>query len=167
MNKRFGYFAAASLIGLVAMSGTAHADTTTTNLSVTATVTPNCTASTTPVAFGAVDVLSGANVDAAGGLTVTCTNGTAWAADAGVGTGAGATLASRKMTSGSDLLNYVLYSDATRTTVWGDGTGGTAAISNTGTGAAQNVPVYGRVPLGQSSVAVGNYADTVIVTITY
>ena len=157
----------ATLLSLSALSVPAQADTATTNLSVTATVTPNCTVSTTPVAFGSVDVLSGSNFDATGQVTVTCTNGTAWSAAGGLGTGSGATFANRRMASGANSLNYSLYTDAARTSIWGDGSGGTAIVSNTGTGAAQNLPVYGRVPLGQSSAQVGSYADAVMVTITY
>ena len=149
------------------VAGAAQAATTTTNLNVTATVTANCSVSTSPVAFGSVDVLAGSNFDATGGVTVTCTNGTPWSAAAGLGTGAGATYASRKMTSGANLLNYSLYTNAARTTVWGDGSGGTATVSNTGSGVAQNFTVYARVPLGQTSVATGAYADTVQVTVTY
>jgi spore coat protein U-like protein len=71
------------------------------------------------------------------------------------------------MTSGANLLNYSLYTNAARTTVWGDGSGGTSTVSNTGSGVAQNFTVYARVPLGQTSVATGAYADTVQVTVTY
>lgn len=146
---------------------TAQAATTSTNLSVTATVTPNCSVSSNPVAFGNVDVLAGADFDANGAVTITCTNGTSWSAAADLGTGAGATFASRKMTSGGNLLNYSLYTDAARTTVWGDGSGGTSTVSNSGTGVAQNFTVYGRVPLGQTTAQTGAYSDTVLVTITY
>ncbi|HET7575762.1 MAG TPA: spore coat U domain-containing protein [Sphingomicrobium sp.] len=153
--------------GLFLVNASAQAATTTSNLSVTATVTDNCSVSTAPVAFGSVDVLSGTNYDATGTVSVTCTNGTAWSAAAGLGTGTGATFASRKMSSGANLLNYSLYTDAGRTTVWGDGSAGTAAVSNSGTGAAQNFSVYGRVPLGQSAAQTGAYSDTVLVTVTY
>ena len=51
---------------------------------------------------------------------------------------------------GRQSADYNIYTDAARTNVWGDGTGGTATIANTGTGAAQNVTVYGRVPSGQT-----------------
>jgi spore coat protein U-like protein len=71
------------------------------------------------------------------------------------------------MTSGANLLNYNIYTTAARTTVWGNGTGGTAAIGGTGSGVAQAVTVYGRVGSGQTSVPAGAYADTVAVTITY
>jgi spore coat protein U-like protein len=145
----------------------AFAATTSSTLNVSATVTANCTVSTSPLAFGNVNPLSGADVDGAGGITVTCTNGTGWDASAGIGGGSGASFASRRMTAGANLLNYNLYTDAGRTTVWGDGTGSTALISDTGSGVAQSVTIYGRVPLGQTTVPPGAYADTVSVTVTY
>ena len=145
----------------------ALAATTSSTLNVDATVTANCTVSTSALSFGNVDPLSGSDVDGSGGITVTCTNGTDWSAAAGVGSGSGATYAARRMSAGSDLLGYNIYTNAGRTTVWGDGTGTTATIDNTGTGAAQNVTVYGRVPSGQTSVPPGGYSDTVAVTVTY
>lgn len=151
----------------LALSQTAQAATTTTNLNVSATVSANCSATTSAVAFGSVNVLSGSAADSTGGVTVTCTNGTPWAASAGVGGGSGATFASRKMTSGSNLLNYTLYSDSGRTTIWGDGTGGTATVTNTGSGNAQNFTVYGRVFSGQTTTPSGSYSDTVVVTVTF
>ncbi len=142
--------------------------TTTSSLTVNATVTANCTVSTTAVAFGNVNVLSGTNADATGGLSVTCTNGTAWSASADAGAGTGASLATRKMVSGANLLNYALYTDSARTTVWGDAaTTATVKFSGTGTGAAQASTIYGRVPSGQTSVPAGSFADTVTVTVTY
>ena len=157
----------AGLLCAVLAATPASAATTSTTLNVSATVTANCTVSSSAVAFGNVNPLSGSNVDATGGITVTCTNGTAWTAAAGVGSGTGATFASRKMSSGGNLLNYTLYTDAARTTVWGDGTGSTGQFSNTGSGLAQAVTVYGRVPSGQTTVPPGAYADTVSVTVTY
>jgi len=145
----------------------AHAGTATSNLSVTATVTANCTVSTAAVAFGNVNTISGSNVDGSGGITVTCTNGTTWTAAAGVGSGTGATFASRKMASGGNLLNYSLYTDSGRTSIWGDGSAGNVTIGGAGNGAAQNVTVYGRVAAGQTSVPAGSYSDTVSVTVTY
>lgn len=145
----------------------ASAATTNSTLSVDATVTANCTVSTSPLEFGDVDPLSGSNVDGAGGITVTCTNGTGWTAAAGIGSGSGASFASRRMADGSNLLNYNLYTDAARSSVWGDGTGSTATIGGTGNGSAQNSTVYGRIGSGQTSAPPGSYADTVSVTVTY
>jgi len=145
----------------------ASAATASSTLNVSATVTANCTVSTSALGFGNVNTLSGANVDGTGGISVTCTNGTAWSASAGVGSGSGASFASRRMTSGANLLTYNLFTDSGRTTVWGDGTGSTATIGDTGTGSAQAVTIYGRVGSGQISVPAGSYADTVSVTVTY
>ncbi len=165
-NFRLGAYAvAAALLG--AASSAALAGTASSSMSVTATVTANCTVSTTALAFGSVDTISGSNVDSTGSLAIVCTNGTTWAASAGVGSGSGASYANRRMTAGANLLNYNIYTTAARTIVWGNGTGGTGTIPGTGTGLTQAVTVYGRVNSGQTSVPAGSYADTVAVTVTY
>jgi spore coat protein U-like protein len=138
------------------------------SLEVNATVTANCTVSTSAVAFGNVDVTSGQAVQGTGSVNVTCTNGTAWTAAADAGAGSGADLATRKMASGANLLNYSLFTDSARTQVWGDGVeGATATFTGTGTGTAQTKTVYGLIPAGQTGVAAGDYADTVQVTVSY
>jgi spore coat protein U-like protein len=152
---------------ILAMPGTALAGTQSTPMTVSATVTANCTITAGTVAFGNVNALSGTNYDATGTLSIACTNGSPWSATASVGGGAGATFATRRMTSGASTLNYTLYTDSGRATVWGDGTGTTGTVGGTGTGGTQSVTVYGRVPSGQTSVAAGAYSDTVTVTITY
>ena len=149
------------------LPGAAHADTASSTLSVSATVTANCTVSTSALAFGNVNTLSGTNVDGSGGLSVTCTNGTAWTASAGVGAGSGASFAARRMSAGGDLLNYNLYTNSARSTVWRDGTASTATVGGTGSGTTQAVTIYGRVNSGQTSAPAGSYADTVAVTVTY
>jgi spore coat protein U-like protein len=129
-------------------------------LTVSATVPSVCNVTTTAVAFGNVDVTTAGNVDATGGFSVVCTNGTAWTAAASAGVGVGASTAARKMTSGSDLLNYALYTDAGRSVNFVSATG-------TGSGAAQPRTIYGRIPSGQSSAPAGSYADSVTVSLTY
>ena len=66
---------------------------------------------------------------------------------------------------GGALVNYTLYSDTNRTTVWGQ-TIGTDTVSASGSGAAQSYTVYGRVPV-QTTPAPGAYTDTITVTVTY
>lgn len=160
---RMGLTAAALLL----FAAPASAGTASSSISVNATVTANCTVSTSPLNFGSVDTLSASPVDGSGAITVTCTNGTGWTAAANVGTGTGATFASRRMSQGVNLLSYSLYTDAGRTSVWGDGSGTTFTVGNTGTGSAQPVTIYGRIPGSQGSVPAGAYADTVSVTVTY
>jgi spore coat protein U-like protein len=71
------------------------------------------------------------------------------------------------MANGANLLNYAVYTDSARSTVWGDGgAGATATIDGTGSGTAQSTTIYGRIPAGQT-VPAGSYSDTVNVTVTY
>lgn len=143
----------------------AHAQTSTATFTVTATVLPTCTVvGGVPLAFGVVT--PGSQRDGSVTVSATCTLGTPYTLALDAGTGSGATVASRLMTSGSDTLQYTLYQDAGRTTLWGDGTGGTSVRSSTGTGLTQSFTVYGRVP-SNATAPVGSYTDTITVTATY
>jgi spore coat protein U-like protein len=144
----------------------AMAATDSANLGVSATVSSNCNVSTSPVAFGSVDVTAGSAVNGSGSISVTCTSGTAWSAAADVGAGTGASLETRKMSNGVDVLNYALYVDNARSSIWGDGES-TATIDDTGTGSAQSKTIYGTILANQAGVTAGSYADTVVVTVTY
>jgi spore coat protein U-like protein len=75
-------------------------------------------------------------------------------------------MASRKMSSGTNTVNYNMYTDVGRTKIWGDGTAGSSVNPQTGTGAAQAITVYGRIPTGQTP-ATGTYNDTITVTLTF
>jgi spore coat protein U-like protein len=160
--------AALATSAAILVPAVAGATTTTNgNLPVSATISTVCTLSTSAVAFGTVSTISGSSVDAAGGIDVTCTNGASWTAAADVGSGSGATFATRKMTSGSDLLDYTLYTDSGHSNVWGDGSSGNATFSGTGSGSSQSLTVYGRIAAGQTAAPAGSYSDTVAVTVTY
>jgi len=72
------------------------------------------------------------------------------------------------MLNGASTLNYNLYLDAARTTIWGDGTGGTQNffVRNPTNNQDVSIPLYGRIPAGQSTSA-GNYSNTLTVTINF
>jgi spore coat protein U-like protein len=147
------------------LSGAAFGSTTTSTFQSQITIAATCTIlSTTTLDFGTQGVLS-ANIDQTNTIQVQCTNTTPYNIGLDVGIGSGATVAVRKMTSGGVTINYSLYSNAGRTTVWGN-TIGTDTVASTGTGAAQNFTVYGRVP-AQTTPAPATYTDTVTVTVTY
>jgi spore coat protein U-like protein len=134
-------------------------------MTVQMTITATCTVnSATTLNFGTQGVLS-TNVDQTSTIQVTCTNTTPYNIGLDPGTGTGATVATRKMTSGANTVNYTLYSNSTRTTVWGN-TVGTDTAAATGNGSAQSYTVYGRVP-PQAAPAPGTYTDTITVTVTY
>ena len=129
---------------------------------------PNCTIETRSLSFGHYDPEANANVDAVGQVIYTCNNqakkiriemttGNAGAFD-------------RRMTAGTgaDFLNYNIYLDATRQTVWGQGLFGTDVYyeSNPPNGTPVIVPAYGRIPARQSP-SPGQYADLVNVRVLF
>ena len=163
--------AGAVAMGLATSSGT-QALTATANLSVTATVSANCIISTAPVAFGAYDPVFTNHTTALTGqgtVSVTCTSGASTKVTLGEGlhaTGASTAAApARQMNDGgTNNLTYSLYSDNLLTAVWGN-TAGTG-VAHTGTGLNTDLTVYGSVDPGQN-VPSGNYADTVVATVTF
>jgi len=170
-NARMLTVAGTTVLGFGAAS-VIHAATQNADLPVTATVSANCAISTAAVAFGAYDsavVNASANRDATGTVNVTCTSGasTTVTLDEGDNAGGGSTAAVpvRRMTDdGTNFIGYQLYSENTRTTLWG-GTAPTG-LAHTGTGLLVGLTVYGRIPGGQN-VPAGNYSDTVVATVTF
>jgi spore coat protein U-like protein len=157
-----GALIVACLLQLVSAS---FAATTTSTFTVQATIIASCTInSASTLNFGSIGVLTAA-VNQTSTLQVQCTNTTPYNIGLDVGTGTGATVAVRKMTSGANAVNYSLYSDSGRATVWGN-TVGTDTVAATGSGASQSYTVYGRVT-AQTTPAPGTYNDTVTVTVTY
>jgi spore coat protein U-like protein len=152
--------------GALCSGQAAHAATATGVMTVTATVASTCIVGASTLAFGSATsaAIQAGNIDATGTVTVNCTTGSAYTVALDKGAGTGATIPIRKMTSGANLLNYSVYVEAGRTTVWGDATGTT--VAGTGTGAAQSISAYGRIFSGQT-VPAASYTDTVNVTVTY
>ena len=158
-----------SVAGLGVPLAAAAQTTTTTTFDVTLTVTDSCRiVSTTPIDFGTAGVIN-ANLDATGSIGVECTSGTPYDIDLNAGQGAGATTTVRRMTGLTDTtatVNYAIYQDSGRTTIWGEGGGGGSGVAATGTGALQTFTTYGRVPPVQS-VPPQAYQDTVTVSVIY
>lgn len=153
------------LSALVMSALEAQAATVTSTFTVQMTITASCLInSASTLNFGSQGVIA-ANVDQTSTLQVQCTNTTPYNIGLDVGTGTGATVASRKMTNGGSTINYTLYSNSGRTTVWGN-TVGTDTVAGTGNGAGQSYTVYGRVP-AQTTPAAAVYTDTITVTVTY
>jgi spore coat protein U-like protein len=149
-------------LGLTPTSAVAQANPATTTFGVSATVLKDCIVSATALAFGNYTGAVNTNTST---VTVTCTNSTTYTVGLGVGLATGATVTTRQMQNGANLLNYGLFSNGSWTTNWGN-TAPTNWVSGTGTGGAQNITVYGQIPAGQYVVP-GSYADTISVTVTY
>jgi outer membrane usher protein len=167
LNANRILFAAITTV-LVGTTSGAFAATDGTSFNVKIIVTNTCdihTVAATDVDFGSV-ASTAVNTDATGQLNVTCTPLAAYTIALGNGQN-GASVSTRKMKDGgANLIPYQLYKAAARGPgdVWGS-TVGTDVYSGTGTGAAQAIPVYGRVPA--ANVPAGAYNDVVTATITY
>ncbi len=164
LSKRSLAATMATLIAAGAASP-ALATTATTTFAVTASVLQTCLVAATPLAFGNYDPTSATPTDGSTTLLVTCTNATPYTVGLSAGGGTGATVATRKLTNGGNTLNYSLYQNGARSTLWGT-TIGTDTVAGTGTGLAQSLTVYGRIPALQAAVQ-GAYTDTITVTVTY
>ena len=126
-----------------------------------------CTVSTTSANFGTYDVFSASANASTATITYRCGN-----ADKDIlitlSQGSSPTFTPRTLRNGTEVLQYNLYRDAAFSTIWGDGTSGTATYTLKNPPNSQDVilTVYGRIP-AQQDVAVGSYADALIVTINF
>jgi spore coat protein U-like protein len=136
----------------------------TTAFTVSVTLSTSCSVSAVPLAFGSVGVLS-ANTDATTNLSISCTYTTPYSVALSAGNATGATTSTRAMTNGGSKVYYFLYQDSARSVNWGNNIG-VDTVAGVGTGSAQSLSVYGRVPT-QTTPTIGNYMDTVVVTVNY
>jgi spore coat protein U-like protein len=129
-----------------------------------------CTVSTTDVNFGSYDVFSGSPLDATGTITATCDITPPPTVVIAIGTSpnsGGFNPRMMKLTTGSDLLNYNLFTETARTNIWGDGSGSTSTLSDkVRKGSPWIATVYGRIPPSQD-VSAGLYNEILTVTITW
>lgn len=130
-------------------------------LSVRATLIEACTLGT----IGDIDFgeLAGFRdqIDAAGSVQLVCPPNRGWTLSFDGGRHAAGT-ERRMQDADGNLVPYRLYRDAARTdTIAIDG-----SVTGAGTGAAQTVPVYGRVEIG-ALPPVGQYSDFVVVTLGF
>jgi len=129
-----------------------------------------CTVSTSGVSFGAYDVFVSAPLDSMGAVTVACDQAPPVDVIIAIGpSGTSGGFIPRQMRSASspDRLNYNLFVNAGRSTVWGDGAPGTSTVflKNVKKNRPTVTTIYGRIPAGQD-VSVGSYSDSLTVTIT-
>lgn len=132
-----------------------------------------CTASATPVAFGSYNTFSGTATDTTATVTVNCNALVSLLVSYTVklNGGTGGVIGTRRMSNGVSSLFYQLYTNGGRTTVWGDGTGGSQFVLDgyllqVATPVIRNYTVYGRISALQN-VTYGSYTDTVTILLSY
>lgn len=126
----------------------------------------NCQVTARNLDFGVRDTLARA-IDAATTVDVACTNRGPFSVRFDRGTAAGARFDTRKLSNGTDTVDYTLYSDAARSQVLGDATDGSTQLTGTGDGERTTFTVFGRVFAGQGAKSPGVYTDTVTATLGY
>jgi len=129
----------------------------------------DCTVTTTPVSFGNYDTFLATPLDTTGTITVACDNPPGPPPDVTISISTSSSSGvfiprQMKHTTRPDLLNYNLYTQQNRTTVWGDGTGGTSSVIIKGT-KRKKVTIYATIPQ-QQNVPAGPYTDSLTITIT-
>lgn len=135
---------------------------------VTQSVAQNCPSVTVtnPVDIGPYDPGIAAPQDANGSVNFKCTPNV-YQISASAGLHSGGSLAGRRASNGSNTIAYNLYTNAGRTTIWGDGTGTTAQMiaQTTNNASGTPVPFFARVPAGQNADSNTFYTDTIAVTV--
>jgi spore coat protein U-like protein len=130
-----------------------------------------CSVSSTGAAFGAYDPLNASVKDTVGTIFVTCTGSIGAPVNYSIALSVhGSGHSPRTMRAGGARLNYNLFTDGSHSSIWGDGKGGTATVSDSytmsGSSTTRNYTVYGEIP-AQGGATVGSYMDTVVITVTY
>lgn len=133
-----------------------------------------CTVSATGHDFGIYDAIQRTAVTSNSTVTVRCVAlvlSVAVSYEILLSTGSSGSYGQRQMASGGNTLGYNLHTNSSRTTVWGDGTGGTQTVTD---GyllqllfpVTRHYTVYGRIDGGQNAAA-GSYSDVITVTVLY
>ena len=165
----------ATVLGLTALTIPAYATNTAANLIVSADINASCTISTTDLSFSAYDaIVANASQDLTETATIStnCTTGSIGIITMGGGQYGAWNRRSRirqmKNEGSNSYLKYEIYADAGRTFVWSwDRFRMSSVASVTGTGASQDMTVYGKVFKNQKDAAAGSYADTVTIGVNY
>lgn len=132
-----------------------------------------CVVAATPVLFAVYDPDLATPTNSTGTITVTCTAlivGAVVSYNIRLSKGNSSTYSPRYLTNGSFNLNYNLYTDAGRTLIWGDTTGGTSEVSDGYTSIILNTiklyTVYGQIPIHQV-IGSGLYSDSIVATVIF
>ena len=125
-----------------------------------------CTISTTAtIAFGAYSVFNTSSTDSTGTLTFVCTGvaGPVTISLTGIQPDG-----ARTLKNGADMLAYHVFTDATRTQPWGDGTFGSAPVvfPKPTDGAVNTAVMYGRI-FARQDVSVGPYSDSFVAVVNF
>jgi spore coat protein U-like protein len=143
-----------------ALAAPALAETESASFNVGMEVVATCSINAFDMTFNTITTGTTSQNDAESQITVNCSNGAPFS----VALNDGSNFQNgRRLASNGSFISYGIFRDANRSTAWD----GTSVFSGVGNGNDQALPVYGRIPSGQLVPEMGNYADTVVATISY
>lgn len=150
---------ALGLTGLTLTKG-AWAETESSSFQVGIDVVATCSISAADMTFNTITTGTTAQTDAASDITVNCSLDAPYQISLSNGSNFSA---GRRLSNGSQFINYSLFQDPSRATQWNT----TTTLNFTGSGSSQAHTVYGRIPAGQNVANMGSYSDTIVATVTY
>eukprot|EP01037_Dinobryon_pediforme_P012614 gene12614-12704_t len=136
-------------------------------------ITASCTINTGTLTFPSTPGTSlvSAAVTANTTVSLSCTTGSSYSV--AMDSGSNSLASQRRMKSGTNYINYNLFTDAAYLNAWTTVTNSTTCTTlnscslGLGTGLAQTISVFGQVPAVATAPAPGTYTDTVTMTINY
>ena len=138
-----------------------------------------CTVSSTGLAFGAYQPLTFAGkltssaVTSNASISVVCTGitgGGSYSIALGPSTTGSDHISTRYLRNslGGDNMVFNVYTNASYSTVWGNGTMGSLIGGSIPVGDSnQSQTVYGKIPAGQNTLRAGSFSDSLTMTLTY
>src|SRR5262249_18895039 len=133
----------------------------------------SCTFSITNLDFGNIDLTANTTFDTTGTLSINCAGGgqgdvVRICPNINAGTGGTTTGNPRFLLNGTTKLNFNLYQDSARTTVWGSYlwsfpsfTAPTISLTlGAGGSASTTATIFGRISAGQQTLAPGTYTSS-------
>jgi spore coat protein U-like protein len=168
-NKLKLAIVSAMLVGSAGFSAAGYAATQIDSMRVTTNVLMSCTVDAPTLDFSTYDPTQGADTLGTSVITSNCTGGGSATITMNGGSAevAGSTVAAplRQMIhSDTTKLNYQLYKENARTTIWGNDAGSGKAF--TAVAGDNTETVYGSITAGQAA-SFGAFNDFVVVTLTY
>lgn len=130
------------------------------HLAVPASAWAKCTVSASGISFGAY---TGSALNFSGTITTVDDAASCGTQTLAIGLGSSTGYTPRNFSGATPQLQYTLYQNSARTTIWGSGAN--ALTWSTGPNTQQNFVVYGTIAAGQL-VAPASYADTLLISAT-
>ncbi|EEA03847.1 Spore coat U domain protein [Burkholderia sp. H160] len=144
-------------------NGTGGGASTFSSSGVNATFEYACWVAATDIDFGAV-IPPQNQLSETGNIRVQCAPGTTWSVGLDNGLNFDGTM--RRMSGTGGFVRYQLYQDSSTTQVWGNDDASKVQGTTDIAGDTASLTVYGLVP-AQPDLAVGDYVDTIVVTLYY